>query len=81
MDIAGLVPSDCNVGGVVEMMLDASQNYEVELNEERLYGWHTVLFPIGRSGMYRIVISAWRNIAGYQSIDGSWDTEKRRRWR
>ena len=27
MDIAGLVPSDRNVDGVVEMMLDATQNY------------------------------------------------------
>jgi Fic family protein len=61
MDIAGLVPADRNVEGIVEMMLDASQNYEAELNQERLYGWHAALFPTGRSGMHRIVVGAWRN--------------------
>ena len=33
------------------MMLDAAQNYDKSLNEERLFGWHATLFPTGRSGM------------------------------
>lgn len=61
MDIAGLVPPDRNVDGVVEMMMDATQNYQQALSAERLYGWHAALFPTGRSGMYRIVVGAWRN--------------------
>lgn len=61
MDIAGLVPADRNVEGVVEMMLDATRNYATLLNEERLFAWHAALFPTGRSGMSRINIGAWRD--------------------
>ena len=50
MDVGGLVPSDRNVDGVVEMMLDATSNYASSLTEERLFGWHAALFPTGRSG-------------------------------
>jgi Fic family protein len=61
MDIAGLVPADRNVEGVVEMMLDATQNYNAPLTDERLFGWHSALFPTGRSGMHKIVVGAWRD--------------------
>jgi Fic family protein len=61
MDIAGAVPADRNVEGVVEMMLDATQNYARPLDAERLFGWHAALFPTGRSGMQKIIVAAWRN--------------------
>jgi Fic family protein len=61
MDIAGLVPADRNVDGVVEMMLDATQNYESELTDDRLFGWHAALFPTGRSGIQKIVSGDWRD--------------------
>src|SRR5579871_3242541 len=35
IDIAGLVSSDRHVDGIVEMMLDATQNYRKELTDER----------------------------------------------
>ena len=60
MDIAGLIPADRHVEGVVEMMLDATQHYNMPLTDERLFGWHAALFPTGRSGMYKIVVGAWR---------------------
>jgi Fic family protein len=60
MDIAGLVPSDRHVEGVVEMMLDATRQSEKPLNAERLFGWHAALFPTGRSGMYKITTGNWR---------------------
>jgi Fic family protein len=63
MDIAGLVPADRDVEGVVEMMLDATQNYEEPLTADRLHGWHAALFPTGRSGMSRITVAAWRDDA------------------
>lgn len=63
MDVAGLVPSDRNVEGVVEMMLDATQQYTLPLADERLFGWHASLFPTGRSGMHKIVVGAWRDNA------------------
>lgn len=61
IDIAGLVPADRHVEGVVEMTLDATQNYQEPLTAERLFGWHAALFPTGRSGMQKIVTGAWRN--------------------
>ena len=61
MDIAGLVPADRNVEGVVEMMLDATQEYDSPLTAERLFDWQAALFPTGRSGMQRINAGAWRD--------------------
>ncbi|WP_109698731.1 Fic family protein [Chitinophaga deserti] len=61
INVAGLVPVDRNIDGAVEMMLDATQNHEKELTEERLFGWHAALFPTGWSGMHRIVVGAWRD--------------------
>ena len=60
MDIAGLVPSDRNVEGVVEVMIDATKNFKAPLTNDRLFGWHAALFPTGRSGMHKIVVGAWR---------------------
>jgi len=61
LDIGGLIPSDRNVDGVVEMMLDATRHYSAPLTAERLFGWHACLFPSGRSGMTRINIGRWRD--------------------
>ncbi len=60
MDIGALTPADRDVEGVVEMMLDATQNFEKPLTAERLYGWHASLFPTGFSGIHRITVGAWR---------------------
>src|SRR5208283_3362315 len=61
MDVAGLVPADRNVEGVVEMILDATQNFEKPLTAERLFDWHAALFPTGRSGLDKIRVGAWRD--------------------
>ncbi|MGA7178891.1 MAG: Fic family protein [Thiobacillaceae bacterium] len=61
MDIGALTPADRNVEGVVEMMLDATQNFTKTLNEERLCGWHAALFPTGWSGLHRIAVGKWRD--------------------
>ena len=61
IDIQGLVASDRNVDGMVEMMLDATQNYNKPLTAERLFGWHASLFPTGRNGMNKITVGNWRN--------------------
>ena len=60
LDAAGLPKASRNVEGVVEMMLDATQDFSAELTEERLFGWHASLFPTGRSGMSRIEVGQWR---------------------
>ena len=61
IDIGALAPADRHVDGVVEMMLDATQNYDKPLTAERLFGWHAAMFPTGRSGMTRIKVGAWRD--------------------
>jgi len=61
MEVGGLKPVDRNVEGVVEMMLDATRDYERPLTTERLFSWHAALFPTGRSGMGRIQVGAWRD--------------------
>lgn len=78
MDIAGSVPANRHVEGVVEMMLDATQNFHSPLLAERLFGWHAALFPTGRSGMQRISVGAWRTGAKgpMQVISGAIGKEK-----
>ena len=61
IEIAGAIPSERNVEGIVEMMLDATQQYTIPLTEERLFDWHAALFPTGRSGMHKIKTAAWRD--------------------
>lgn len=60
LDNSGLVPSDRHIDGVVEMMLDATQNTDKTLSKERLFAWHGSLFPTGRSGLYKIDVAQWR---------------------
>jgi Fic family protein len=60
VDIGALKPTDRNVDGIVEMMLDATRNYARPLTVERLFGWRASLFPTGRRGMSKITIGAWR---------------------
>ncbi len=78
MDIGGLVQADRNVEGVVEMMLDATQNFAKPLTEERLFDWHAALFPTGRSGMTRITVGAWRKDeeGPMQVVSGPYGREK-----
>jgi len=60
MDIGALPPVDRNVEGIVEMMLDATQNYSTPLTAERLFAWQASLFPTGYSGMRKIAVGRWR---------------------
>ena len=59
--IGALPPADRNVEGIVEVMLDATRNYDISLTAERLFGWYAALFPTGRSGMTRIRVGDWRD--------------------
>ncbi len=61
LEVAGVAVTDRNVEGVVEMMLDATQKHDEELTKNRLFGWHSALFPAGRSGMKKIATAAWRD--------------------
>jgi Fic family protein len=75
LDIAGSVYSERNVEGVVEMMLDATQQYSKPLNSDRLFDWHAALFPTGRSSMYKITVADWRKDP-IQVVSGPMGKEK-----
>ena len=60
LDIGALAPSDRHVDGVVDVVLDATRNFDQALTQERLFGWHAALFPTGYSGRARITVAAWR---------------------
>ena len=60
IDIGVFTSPDRHVDGVVEMVLDATENYATPLTEERLFGWHAALFPTGYSGLRKIEVGAWR---------------------
>lgn len=60
MDIGALAPADRNVEGVVETMIDATQNYALALTSKRLFAWHAALFPAGHTGMVKIDVGRWR---------------------
>lgn len=40
-----MAPVDRRIGGVVEMVLDATSRSAALLAVERLFGWHAALFP------------------------------------
>jgi len=50
-----------HVEGIVEAVIDAVSNYKKPLDEERLFGWHGVLFPTGRSGLHKILVGEFRD--------------------
>ena len=60
LDIAGLPLPDHYTEGVVQVMLDAVQQANEPLTEQRLFNWHAALFPTGRSGIVPITVAAWR---------------------
>ncbi len=78
MEIVGSVESDRNVDGVVEMMLDATQNCFKPLTKTRLFDWHAALFPTGRNGIYKIIVGDWRKdtTGPMQVISGPMGKEK-----
>ena len=78
VDIGALAPADRHVDGVVDMVLDATQQHAQPLTAERLFGWHAALFPTGFSGRVRIQVGTWRSdVAGpMQVVSGPVGREK-----
>ncbi len=78
IDIHSPVHETRNVDGVVDLMLDATQNSSDILTEDRLFNWHAALFPTGRSGIHHITTGNWRTIETdpMQVISGAFGHEK-----
>lgn len=60
INTAGMVSSNQQVEGTVDMMLDATQRYAMPLTKERLFAWHAALFPSGTSVSYKIEVGMYR---------------------
>ncbi len=76
IEIEGVPEADRYVDGVVQVMIDATQNYMQPLTDERLFNWHAALFPMGRSGAYKITVADWRQGAEpMQVISGAMGKE------
>ncbi|NLK53791.1 MAG: DUF4172 domain-containing protein, partial [Bacteroidales bacterium] len=78
IDIAGAVESERHVDGIVEMMLDATQKYDMPLTKNRLFGWHAALFPSGWSNLNKITVAGWRKdtTGPMQVVSGPMGKEK-----
>ena len=63
LDIGALAPSDRYVDGVVEVVLDATRNFDQPLTQDRLFGWHAALLSTGYSGRARVSVGTWRTDA------------------
>ncbi len=50
MDSACVEITDRHVEGIVTMMLNATQQHQLPLTQERLLEWHRLLFPNNKSG-------------------------------
>jgi len=71
---AEFVSTPRNIEGVVDVLLDATQNYDKTLTGERLFGWHNSLFQSGFSGIIKIEVGRFRS-AGMKVVSGAFGRE------
>ena len=72
---AEYVSTPRNIEGVVDVLLDATQNYSQAFSQDRLLGWHNSLFQSGYSGYVKIDVARYRS-AGMKVISGAFGKEK-----
>ena len=73
---AGMINPDRNVDGLVQVLLDAAQNYDQKLSSKRLKGWQAALFPTGYSEFDKIVTGDWRKTtSSMQVVSGAPEKE------
>ena len=74
---AGLPPVDRHADGLVQILLDATENYAAPLSCDRIKAWHGALFPTGYSGMSKIEVGNWRDgCAPMQVVSGPIGNER-----
>ena len=72
IDVGGSVAVRRDVEGIVEVMIDATRQYNQPLTKDRLFSWHGALFPTGRSGLRTITVGNWRpeSVGAMQVVSG-----------
>ena len=77
LETDGLLLEDHYVEGLVNVMMDAVTNSSEPLSVERFFGWHSALFPYGRSGGMKITVADWRKgDEPMQVVSGAFGHEK-----
>jgi Fic family protein len=73
---AGLPPASRSVEGLVEVLLDATHEFNEPLQLKRLHSWQAALFPTGRSGLHEIRVGKLRGEDPMQIVSGPIGREK-----
>lgn len=76
LPVAGLRRVNRSVDGLIEVLLNATQNYNEALTERRLKGWHAALFPTGYSGLHKIRAGKFRGNEPMRVVSGPLGREK-----
>jgi len=78
LDIGALDNSDRSIDGIVDLIMDATRNCIEPISSDRLFSWHSALFPTGRSGLYKITVGSWRvdSTGPMQVISGAMGKER-----
>jgi Fic family protein len=72
---ADFIKTPRNIEGIVDVILDATQNFDQPLTETRLLGWHNSLFQTGFSGYQQIDVAKYRT-GGMKVVSGNFGREK-----
>src|SRR3989344_9212028 len=75
---AGLPTSKRHIDGLVQVLIDATQNYDQKLTLSHLKSWQAALFPTGYSGLRKIKAGEFRDdkLGPMQVVSGSIGKEK-----
>jgi Fic family protein len=72
---AEFVKTPRNIEGIVDIILDATQNFDKPLTKTRLLGWHNSLFQTGFSGYQKREVAKYRK-GGMKVVSGNFGREK-----
>ena len=68
LGLADLPTADRHVDGLVQVMADATEQYQAPLTQERLCLWQAALFPGGSANLRRIAVGRYRDHADAMQI-------------
>lgn len=66
----GLPPPTRSVDGLVDVLLDATKDFDKPLRLAKLHSWQAALFPTGRSGLHEIRVGELRGDDPMQIVSG-----------
>ncbi len=76
ISFSGKMKSNQHIDGLIEVLLDATQNHHKKLSLIRLRAWHAALFPTGFSGMHKIITGNFRGKSPMQIVSGAMGQER-----